>query len=477
MTEQQPVSQSKGFTNPALKAMGIPRIKLPSRNWMIFWSVLTVAISGVVYDKHEQKQIVKRYSGSVESKSRVKMETNRVPRKITVFIAPPPNDYLETSLKIWRRYIKPVLYSAGLDYDIVEEDKQGVIRTYVANEIRKIRKEYLLEQSENPLANQKKQLDSKVSPNATHADDNDELNGKEYKRNFDYRDLIGVFYKRPKIDRVIHTNAEATDPTSSGGVICLGRGAYKEYINGLHEGLLGPLEQSEIPTVKDATEELQKKDLSVDEIRSALNTSTDNKTSEHSDSDSDNTSMKKQDDDNNNNVSNDDSKGDTEKEETCKDKDNKVLVRFISPEDYPNVSLSEELIQQLPVIKNPTTDVPILLHQPVLMIPVPSLSGFTTIPTRIVRFYQRRFYTEQVCSQVTHLVNQDNTRPFKDPADLLIGVEEEDDWPNHWVKQGLKKNSEWVQPLKSDKRVTKYMSVLKQDYDSSNTDNIKDHQA
>lgn len=466
MTEKQTVAQGKGFTNPALKAMGISRIKLPSRNWMIFWSVLTVAISGVVYDKYEQKQIVKRYSKSVESKSCAKIATNRVPRKITVFISPPPNDYLETSLKIWRRYIKPVLYSAGLDYDIVEEDRQGVIRTYVANEIRKIRKEYLLEQSENNLRNQKKLSNLEDSLTATY--DNDELNGKEYKKNFDYRDLIGVFYKRPKIDKIIHTDSEPIDPTLTGGVICLGRGSYKEYINGLHEGLLGPLEQPEISTPKDTAEDIERKNPFADEIGDALNEQTNDNDSELSNA---NMNMQKDDD---NNTLNENSNNNDKKEDASNSKNSKALARFISPENYSNVSLSEEVVKQLPVIKNPATGVPIFLHQPVLMIPVPSLSGFTTIPMRIVRFYQRRFYTEQVCSQVAHLVNQDNIRSFKDPADLLIGVEEEDDWPSHWVKQGLKKNSEWVQPLKSDKRVTEYMSVLKQDYDTINIDKNKD---
>lgn len=438
MSEKQPVSQSKAFTNPALRAMGIPRIKLPSRNWMIFWSVLTVAVSGIVYDKHEQKRIVERYCESVKHKSLLNMDTNRVPRKITVFVAPPPNDYLETSLKIWRRYVKPVLYYAGLDYDVVEEDRQGMIRTYVANELRRIRKEYLLERSEM-------QLDSKDSLVEN------EINGEQFKRNFDYRDLIGIFYKRPKIDKIICADSEHKDPTLTGGVICLGRGAYKEYINGLHEGLLGPLKQPNVPKLKSTIDDIKKKDLSVeDEIKIELN--------EQTETSLNNTNMEKQDDKD-------------EKEETSKDKDNKVLPRFISPKDYPNVPLSDEIIKHLPVIKNPVTGVPILLHQPVLMIPVPSLSGFTTIPKRIVRFYQRRLYTEEVCSQVAHLVNQDNVRSFNDPDDLLIGVEEEKEWPNHWVKQGLKKNSEWVQPLKSDKRITKYMSVIKQHCDSNNCNN------
>lgn len=225
---------SKGFSNPALKAMGIPTIRLPSRNWSIFWTVLTVTLSGIAYDKYEQKKIVKHYCDSVQGKSTLKLDTNRVPRKITVFIAPPPNDYLETSLKVWRRYIKPVLYYAGMDYEIIQEDKQGLIRTHVANQIREVRKEYLAEHAE-PVDVPKIEL-----PTTKEEDDSvttipDPHPGKEFKKNFDYRDLIGIFYHRPKIEKIINTDSEPLDPKLAGGVICLGRGAYKEYINGLHE--------------------------------------------------------------------------------------------------------------------------------------------------------------------------------------------------------------------------------------------------
>lgn len=440
--KKQATSAAKGFSNPALRAMGIPTIKLPSRNWMIFWSLLTVTVSGIAYDKYEQRQIVKRYCESVQYKSKLKLDTNRVPRKITVFIAPPPNDYLETSLKVWRRYIKPVLYHAGLDYDIIEEDKQGLIRTHVANQIRQVRREYLIEQQEKEVPvtdTEDKEKDGIV------LDD-----GKDFKKKFDYRNLLGIFYQRPKMDKIINTDSEPIDPTLSGGVICLGRGAYKEYINGLHEGLLGPLDALPATKVEDIIE-TDADNLEGETAATMKEEITDTLKEDSPDEFTENKSNNKEEEE--------------AKASEDKPKDHRVLPRFISPQDYQEAPIADEIIKQLPIMRSHQNHVPILLHQPILMIPVPNLSGFTTIPQRIIRFYQRRFYTETVCSQVTHLVNQDSIRPFKDPADRLIGVEEEEDWPHHWVKQGLKKNSEWVQPLKSDKRVTQYISVLKQDYD------------
>lgn len=466
-------AKSKGFSNPALKAMGIPNLKLPSRNWMIFWSVLTVAVSGVAYDKYEQKQIITKYSDLVKSRAQVKMDTNRLPRKITVFIAPPPNDYLETSLKVWRRYIKPVLYYAGLDYEIIEEDKQGLIRTHVANQIREIRKQYLITQEDDTLEKTSKveRIESRnptedgsiTGPNLVEA-------GKEFKRNFDYRDLIGIFYRRPKIEKISYTDSEPIDPRLSGGVICVGRGAYKEYINGLHEGMLGPLEQPEQPKPEPESETLSKQteDIKINKTNietenevSEITSSNNPATNEEQSSTIPEEEIKQPELDDNKPLP-------SEEDKEPKLKDTRVLPRFLTPDKYSESGIAEEIISQLPILKDRNTAIPSLLHQPVLMIPVPNLSGFTTVPQRIVRFYQKRYYTEQVCSQVSHLINQDRNRPFKNPADLLIGVEEEDDWPNHWVKQGLKKNSEWVQPLKSDKRVTEFMTVLGQDYDEDN---------
>ncbi len=45
-----------------------------------------------------------------------------------IIIAPLPDDYLDNTMKVWRRYMKPVIHSAGLDYDLVLGDEQGKIR-------------------------------------------------------------------------------------------------------------------------------------------------------------------------------------------------------------------------------------------------------------------------------------------------------------------------------------------------------------
>lgn len=421
-----------GFTNPAFKAMGIPPLKLPSRNWMIFWSVLTVSVSGIVYDKHRQKQIRNHYKDIVEPLASGNLEVNTKPRKITVFIAPPPSDYLDTSLKVWKRYVKPILYYAGLDYEVIEEEKQGVIRTEVANRIREVRKQL------RELASGKQDGENAQRLASQDEDEFDPELAKKYKSEFDFRDAIGIFYKTSK-PQIIYEDSQNPDPSLAGGIICLGRGAYKEYITGLHEGLLGPLDPP--ASVEPKVEETQLEEPKVENMQG-----TDLKVENAQGEDlKENVQDEKE------------GEKDDKEEET---KDEKVLKPFITSDNYSEADIPQELqFQRGLFIKDPLTGIPILPHQAILMIPIPNLIGFLNIPERIYRFYQKRFYAEAVCSAVTDVVEQKNIRPYHSPQDLALGAEEEEDWPKSWVKEGLKRKSEWTAELKDDPRVTELLTV------------------
>lgn len=451
-----------GYTNPAFKALGIPALRLPSRNWMIFWSVLTVSIGGVAYDKYKQRQILSHATDLVKPLAEEVMEVDKVPRNITVFIAPPPNDYLDSSLKVWRRYVKPVLYYAGLDYELVQEDRQGIIRTNVANRIRELRKEILASTDEHPVKdpNQIKTVakpssssTSKISsllpfrktisePPAEDESFDPEI-GEKFKKNFDWRNVIGIFYTMPKPTHIISEDALTKDPILSGGVICLGRGAYKEYIAGIHEGLLGPIEKTEEP------KSAEPKTTGVDEAKEMESKTSEFSATELVDADkkTDLDETKVQDD--------------LKVDEENTSEDPQIYTKpFITSDQYPELEIASEL--QTPngeFIRNPNTNIPLLINQPLLVIPVPNLIGFTTIPRRIHRFYQKRFYVEDVCSSVVNCVRQTHIRPFDISEDLDLAKDEEKDWPQNWVKQGKEKNSEWTQELVCDPRVTKHMFV------------------
>ena len=423
------------FANPAFQAMGIPAMRLPSRNWTIFWLAVSAAVGGFGYDKYQQKQIIRKYADLVKPMAEQTMDTKTVPRKITVFIAPPPSDYLETSLKMWRRYIKPVLFYAGLDYDIVQEDKQGVIRTEVANRMRSLRKQYIDEPKEE-------------SENVKPVDNNAELTpaqvkelGQKYKNDFDWRDAIGIFYKKEKPSEIVSEDLQKEDLSMSGGVICLGRGAYKEYLAGIHEGLLGPVDPPvlpEEPTIEPVA----------DEVTKELTTSEENFKEEVK-------VMEDQLEETN------EKPIETEqKEEEKKEENTGVLTRFIVPSEYESASFPPlELHSEGSVIHDKNTKLPILVNQPLLVVAVPNLIGFLAIPQRIYRFYRKRYMTEEICSDVAALVECSSVRPFDAATDVKLAEDEESDWPSSWVKQGRKRDSEWTRDIVTDSRITSLMRV------------------
>ncbi|CAR29934.1 ZYRO0G20460p [Zygosaccharomyces rouxii] len=415
-------NKKPGYTNPAFKAMGIPTLRLPSRNWMIFWTVMTTSIGGIIYDKHQQKQIRNRYREMVEPLAQQHMDIERKPRKITVFIAPPPSDYLDTSLKVWKRYVKPILYWGGLDYELIEEDSQGMIRNEVANRIRELRKQLIelqvpkpsLEKIDNKKKNKKQDLEE--------LEKFDPQQAQKFKKEFDYSKALGV-YREWTTPEVVYEDSLAEDPALSGGVICLGRGSYKEYITGLHEGLLGPLEAP--PTPEPET-----------------------KKPEEGETPKEGETLKE---------------GETPKEPTNEEPSEeersarrKIPPPFIKPDQYSSVEYPSELQG---IVRDPKTNCPILPHQSLLVIPIPNLIGFLSIPERIYRFYNKRYFAEEALSATKDLVLKKGIRSFEDPKDLDISKEEELDWPKSWVQRGMERESEWTRELKSDPRVAQQLHV------------------
>lgn len=433
--------------NPAFAAMGIPsfKAKLPGPKWMAFWCVVAAGIGGVVYDKREQNKIRDKYCELVKQRLQESSTNNDYPwymksRKISVFIAPPPNDYLETSMKTWRRFIKPVLYSSGIDYELFTTDTQGALRLQVSREIRNLRKSILEHEAELEKLRQEQKLHASYRYKINHAwkefknwnttniwnritkknsageqevvDPVEEMiQAKKFKAEFDLKNLLGVFYDNE--DMVKHAKSVTEDSLQgdaalAGGVLCLGRGAYKEYLAGINEGLLGPLEMPEsvkadLEAKKEEWRELQRKNFP-DQLL-------------------DETKMP-----------------------------DYVPKSFLENNDthaftYPPPEVNDK-------VRDSETNIPYFFKQPLICIPQPIISGLVNFPRKVYRFYTKRYLVEEYCRYATSVVLQD-VRPFAQ-EDLLMGkTEEEDEWPSGWVKTGVSKNSEWVQPAACDSRILK----------------------
>lgn len=186
--------------------LGLPALprKLPSRNWMIFWTVSTAITAAIIYDKREKKRAIAKWSHAVEHLAKEPLSDKlglEQPRKLTIYLSSPPGDGLRVAQDHYTEYVKPILAASGLDWEFVQGRREGDVRAYVAERVRRLRKS--AEDSGEP------------DPN-----------------------------KQPTKDEVIDMFRKSRGVKEYEGIkgdVVIGRHTWKEYLRGLHEGWLGPL--------------------------------------------------------------------------------------------------------------------------------------------------------------------------------------------------------------------------------------------
>ncbi|KAK0619984.1 mitochondrial import inner membrane translocase subunit tim-54 [Immersiella caudata] len=190
--------------NQALRMLGLPALpsKLPSRNWMIFWTITTTVTAAIIYDKREKKRAIARWSHAVEHLAKEPLHNGLGQvRKLTIYLACPPGDGLRVSQDHYTEYVKPVLAASGLDWEFVQGRREGDVRAVVAEKIRKVRRGW-------------------------------EATGEEPAPEEPTKEEI---VERIRKERGIE------DYDGVRGDVVIGRHTWKEYVRGLHEGWLGPL--------------------------------------------------------------------------------------------------------------------------------------------------------------------------------------------------------------------------------------------
>ncbi|KAL2758804.1 hypothetical protein ACRALDRAFT_2040888 [Sodiomyces alcalophilus JCM 7366] len=188
--------------NPAFRMLGLPSLprKLPSRNWMIFFTVTGSFSAAVIYDRREKKRATARWARAVAPlASEPVPNPSQLPRKLTVMLSAPPGEGVRVAQDHFLEYIKPVLAASGLDWEFIQGRAQGDIRAAVAERIRRRRR-----LDEKP--------DELLEPT-------EEAIREEVRRRNNIPEYVG-----------------------DAGDIVIGRNTWKEYIRGLHEGWLGPLD-------------------------------------------------------------------------------------------------------------------------------------------------------------------------------------------------------------------------------------------
>ncbi|KAI0312086.1 inner membrane protein import complex subunit Tim54-domain-containing protein [Amylostereum chailletii] len=196
----------KSGARAALEYTGIPpswfdkRPKLPSRNWLIFLSVTSSIVGYYAYDRRQCRQIRQEYVNKVKHLAEEPLGSLEYPRKVTVYGAKWPGDEdWDRSVRYFRKYVKPILVAAAVDYSIIAGKRHGDLASRIANDIKSERRIAL--GLDPPTQSAMPQLATSSTP--------------EEKR----RRLL------------------------EGGTIVVGRPTFKEYMAGLHRGWTESLEK------------------------------------------------------------------------------------------------------------------------------------------------------------------------------------------------------------------------------------------
>ncbi|KAG6900411.1 hypothetical protein C0993_011104 [Termitomyces sp. T159_Od127] len=187
-----------------LRYTGIPvswldkRPRLPSRNWLIFLSVTSSITSYFIYDRRECRRIKQHYIELVKEQADSPVDALAWPRKVTVYGAKWPGDEdYEQATKYFRRYVKPILVAAAVDFELISGKRFGDVAEHVAENIRKRRR---IELGIDPIPDIAKALPT---------------------------------YKSPE---------EVAEHTLQGGIVIVGRPTLKEFMAGLRKGWTDPLD-------------------------------------------------------------------------------------------------------------------------------------------------------------------------------------------------------------------------------------------
>lgn len=181
---------------------------------MIFLTVTGSFFGALIYDRREKKRVQEKWSNLVAHIAKEPLATNETRRKLTIYLSAPPGDGLMSARDHFREYVKPILVSGAVDYEVLEGRREGDIRSALAERIRKFRRT----SGEGPPLEE----------------DDHESALKRVRELFGTHDELGVK-----------------------GDVIVGRHTWKEYVRGLHEGWLGPLAppEPEPETLPPATEQ------------------------------------------------------------------------------------------------------------------------------------------------------------------------------------------------------------------------------
>ncbi|KAL8756923.1 MAG: hypothetical protein Q9199_002608 [Rusavskia elegans] len=352
-----PIRQPKPAGNPVFRMMGMPnfRFKLPSRNWLIFLSITGSFTTAVLYDRYHKKRAQQRWCNLVSHIAHEPLPTRQMPRKITIFLSAPPGDSIRAVREHFHEYVKPVLAAAAMDWDVIEGRREGDVRAGLAEKIRKRRRK----DGEKPVTSE------------------------ETKPSEEEEDLVPEW----------RVTAGVKDWEGIQGDLVLGRHTWKEYVRGLHEGWLGPLDPppdtSETSAAKHDAPPLPTEQLSAGDDESPTSDTLQTSDSSTATADSAKPPIEP---------------AQAEAKKVEKPKTPVQTPPYISTSAYPSAPIA------------PTT--PSVLA-PTAILPLPHLLGFLNTPIRIYRFLNRRHLADETGREVAALVLASYVRPWDSKSEFM----------------------------------------------------------
>jgi import inner membrane translocase subunit TIM54 len=338
---------------------------------MIFLSVTGSWTAAVMYDRREKKRIQRKWASLVEHIAQEPLDTQQLPRKVTVYVSAPPADGLVPARDHFHEYVKPILVAAALDWDAVEGRREGDVRAGLAERIRKLRKqrgEATIEPLEDGLE----------------------------------ESLAGLR---------LRAGVRPWDGTS--GDIVIGRHTWKEYVRGLHEGWLGPLDP---PASAADSSSLDFPVAQIEEPVSTHTTTPSNPEAEptivHTADDASPQSLPST------SLAQD---GDKPKADESKPIKRKQPPPFINPTEYENAILSQNCPQAL---------------GPTAVVPFPHLLGFFNFPIRMYRFLNRRHVADDIGRQTAAAV-LGVYRHFEATSETVHPTDDNESSSAQWEQQQL----------------------------------------
>ncbi|KAJ5638132.1 hypothetical protein N7490_008011 [Penicillium lividum] len=334
--------------NPVFKMMGLPniRFKLPSRNWMIFFTITGSFAGAIIYDRREKRRSQQKWCELVAHLAKDPLPVEEMRRRLTVYLAAPPGDGLKVARDHFKEYVKPILTAAALDYTVVEGRREGQVRASTAENIRKLRR--------------------KAGESSTDV-------------------------HKPGVEEVVLATRESigiTDEPGPKGDLVIGRHTWKEYVRGLHEGWLGPMDAPAPPVVDVPVPEMSEQPIQeIAAMDAPVEGQSQVETLE--------TLEKKIEEE---------KKEEAKVEEKKEEKPSKPAgptPAYITTAEYPSAHLAPSLPQSL------DSSVPIEF---------PHILGFLNTPIRMYRYLNQRHLAEDIGREVASLVLANSSRPYRDDS-------------------------------------------------------------